>query len=259
MRRTRTPGTVLVVLGLGLLAACSPSRKELQAELDDARTQLQASEQQRQSLQQKIADLEQEIADRQERIAQLESDAATSSQELDALRDEQRRRQEELKTFRALFDRLRALIDAGTIQVSFRKGRMIVELPSAVLFDSGKTELKPEGKAAIERVTEALATVAHRDLMIAGHTDNVPINTRRYKNNWELSTQRAVVVVNYMIEKGFPAEHLAAAGYGEMDPIGDNASNEGKAMNRRIEIQLMPDLGELRGIEDMVKAGRPGK
>jgi chemotaxis protein MotB len=258
MRRTCALGLVIVP-SLVLLAACSPSRKELQADLDETRAQLEDAQQQRMTLEQKIAQLEEEIAARQDMIARLEADGAARSQELDALRDEQRRRQEELKTFKELFERLRALIDAGTIQVSFRKGRMIVELPSAVLFDSGKTELKPDGKAALEKLVEALATVAHRDLMIAGHTDTVPINTRRYKNNWELSTQRAVVVVGYMIEKGFPANHLSAAGYGEFDPIADNATEEGKAKNRRIEIQLMPDLGELKGIEDMASQGRPRK
>lgn len=258
MRRTRALGIVTVTL-LASLAACSPSRKELQAELDETRAQLEGSQEQRVTLEERIGQLEQEIADRQEVIAHLEADKAGMSQELDALRDEQRRRQEELRTFKELFGRLRALIDAGTIQVSFRKGRMIVELPSAVLFDSGKTELKPDGKAAIEKLVEALGSVAHRDLVIAGHTDNVPIKTRRYENNWELSTQRAVVVVGYMIEKGFPADHLAAAGYGEMDPIADNGTEEGKAKNRRIEIQLMPDLGELRGIEEMVNEGKGKK
>lgn len=259
MRRTRALGIVTVTLGLGLLAACSPSRKELQKDLADTQAQLEGSEKQRVTLEQRIDQLEQEIADRQEMIARLEADKAGMSQELDALRDEQRRRQEELRTFKELFGRLRALIDAGTIQVSFRKGRMIVELPSAVLFDSGKTELKPDGKAALDKLVEALGSVAHRDLMIAGHTDNVPIKTSRYKSNWELSTQRAVVVVSYMIEKRFPAEHLAAAGYGEMDPIADNATEDGKAKNRRIEIQLMPDLGELRGIEEMVTGGKGKK
>lgn len=259
MRRTRALGIVTVTLGLGLLAACSPSRKELQKDLAETLEQLEGSEKQRVTLEQRIDQLEQELADRQEMIARLEADKAGMSQELDALRDEQRRRQEELKTFKELFGRLRALIDAGTIQVSFRKGRMIVELPSAVLFDSGKTELKPDGKAALDQLVEALGSVAHRDLMIAGHTDNVPIKTSRYKSNWELSTQRAVVVVSYVIEKGFPADHLSAAGYGEMDPIADNATDEGKAKNRRIEIQLMPDLGELRGIEDMVTSGKGKK
>ena len=259
MRPTRALGLVTLTLGFGLLAACSPSRKELQADLDETRAKLEGSEQQRVTLEQKIGQLEQELAEHQEMIARLEADKAATLQELDALRDEQRRRQEELRTFKELFGRLRALIDAGKIQVSFRKGRMIVELPSAVLFDSGKTELKPDGKAALDELVEALGSVAHRDLMIAGHTDNVPINTKRYKSNWELSTQRAVVVVSYMIEKEFPADHLAAAGYGEMDPIADNATDEGKAKNRRIEIQLMPDLGELRGIEDMVTSGKGKK
>ncbi len=247
----------VLAASIALLAACSPSRKELQAQLDDTRAQLEQSEQQRQTLAQKIAELEHGIAERQQLIAKLEADGAALSQELDELRDEQRRRQEELKTYKALFARLQALIDAGTIQVSFRKGRMIVELPSAVLFDSGKTALKPDGKAALAQVVEALASVAHRDLVIAGHTDDVPIHTPRYANNWELSTQRAVVVVGFMIEKGFPADHLSAAGYGQEDPIADNGSEDGRAKNRRIEIQLMPDLGELRGIEDMVTKGRP--
>jgi chemotaxis protein MotB len=256
----RHPRALLVLVPLlASLAACSPSRKELQADLDQTRAELEQSKQERVTLEQKITQLEKEIADRQDVIARLEADKAGMSQELDALRDEQRRREKELATFKELFGRLQALIDAGTIQVSFRKGRMIVELPSGVLFDSGKTELKPEGKVAIEKLVEAFGSVSDRDLMIAGHTDNVPIRTSRYKSNWELSTARAVVVVGYMIEKGFPTDHLSAAGYGEFDPIGDNATEEGKAKNRRIEIQLMPDLGELKGIEDMVTEGRPKK
>jgi chemotaxis protein MotB len=249
----------LTVPFLALLAACNPSRKELQASLDETRAQLEDSQKQRVTLEQKIEQLEKELADHKEMISRLEADKAGMSQELDALRDEQRRREEELKVFKDLFGRLQALIDAGTIQVSFRKGRMIVELPSGVLFDSGKTELKAEGKAAIEKLVEAFHSVSDRDLMIAGHTDNVPIRTARFKSNWELSTARAVVVVSYMIEKGFPADHLAAAGYGEMDPIADNGTEEGKAKNRRIEIQLMPDLGELKGIEDMVTSGKAKK
>jgi chemotaxis protein MotB len=250
MRPIRALGLVLV--SLGLVGGCSPSRDELQADLDQTRGKLEQSEHQRQTLEQKIVELEQEIDGRQRLIAQLEADNASLSQELDGLRDEQRRRREELATYQQLFERLRALIDAGTIKISFRKGRMIVELPSAILFDSGRTELKPDGQTALAQLVEALATVSHRDLMIAGHTDDVPINTKRYKNNWELSTQRAVVVVGFMMDKGFPADHLAAAGYGEQDPIGDNATEEGRATNRRIELQLMPDLGELKGIEDMV-------
>lgn len=250
MRRSSALGSLL--FAIGLLAACSPSRKELQEDLDLTRATLEQSEAKRMTLEQKVAALEADIADRDQLITELEASKAGLEAELGELRDEQQRRREELATYQKLFDRLRKLIDAGTIKVSFRKGRMIVELPSAVLFASGRTELQPEGRTAIEQVVEALASVSHRDLVIAGHTDNIPIKTRRYKNNWELSTQRAVVVVAYMIEKGFPADHLAAAGYGEEDPVADNTTDEGRALNRRIEIQLIPNLGELKGIEDMV-------
>ncbi|MBX7083377.1 MAG: OmpA family protein [Nannocystaceae bacterium] len=241
---------------LGLLVACSPSRKELQASLDKANADLAASQQQVQTLQGKITELENDIKERDQKIAQLEKDRDATATELAALRDEQARRNKELDTFRQLFARLKKLIDAGTIKVSFRKGRMIVEMASAVLFDSGKTELKPGGKTALDELVVAFQSVSDRDLMVAGHTDTDPIKTRQFKSNWELSTARAVVVTDYMISKGFPAEHLGAAGFGEFDPVASNADVEGKAKNRRIEIVLMPNLGELKGIEDMITPSR---
>ncbi len=94
------------------------------------------------------------------------------------LRDEQERRRAELATYEKLLKRLKKLIDAGTIKISFRKGRMIVELESAALFDSGKTALEEEGQRALAELVEAFSAVSHRDLIIAGHTDNVPIKTR---------------------------------------------------------------------------------
>lgn len=243
---------------LALATACHPTRKELQAELDQVKQRLTGVEQENQTLQGKITQLEQELKSRDERIAALEKERDGMNAELAGLRDEQARRKAELDTFRQLFARLKKLIDAGTIKVSFRKGRMIVEMASAVLFDSGKTELKAGGATALDELVEAFQSVADRDLLIAGHTDTDPIKTRRFKSNWELSTARAVVVVDYMISKGFPAEHLGAAGFGQMDPVAPNTDEQGKAQNRRIEIVLMPNLGELKGIEDMI-SGKPAK
>ncbi len=241
-----------ILVALTVVAACSPSRKELEAELDKVKSQLASSQSENQTLQGKIRELEQEIKQRDTKIAELETQRDSMATELTGLRDEQARRKAELETFRQLFARLKKLIDAGTIKVSFRKGRMIVEMASAVLFDSGKTELKSAGASALDELVSALQSVSDRDLMVAGHTDTDPIKTKRFKSNWELSTARAVVVVDYMISKGFPAEHLGAAGFGEFDPVSANDSLDGKAQNRRIEIVLMPNLGELKGIEDMV-------
>ena len=252
-RRLPSLATPLALaVSLSTLAACHPNRKELQAELDATRDQLAAEQTRSKSLEDTIAELKSSIEDMDNRINELMAAKEASELELAELRDEQARRKAELATYENLLKRLQKLIDAGTIKVSFRKGRMIVELASAVLFDSGKTELKEDGKTALGDLVEALSSVSHRDLLIVGHTDNVPIKTRRYKSNWELSTQRAVVVVDYMIEMGFPADHLGAAGYGEFDPVGDNATEEGKASNRRIEIQLMPDLGPLKGLDEQL-------
>lgn len=234
------------------LTACSPSRKELKAEIEQIKAELAGTQTQVQTLEAKIAELQGEIAARDEAIAALETEKGTMSAELEELRGEQARRKAELETYHRLFEKLKRLIDAGTIKVSFRKGRMIVELASAILFDSGKTALKDAGKAALDEIIEALQTVNDRDFMIAGHTDTDPIKTRQFKSNWELSTARAVEVVNYMISKGFAAANLGAAGFAEIDPVASNDTPEGKAQNRRIEIVLMPDLGELKGIEDML-------
>jgi chemotaxis protein MotB len=81
--------------------------------------------------------------------------------------------------------------------------------------------------------------------MIAGHTDNRPIRSKRFPNNWHLATARAVSVLDFFVGQGFDPTKLAATGYGEFDPVGDNETEEGRELNRRIEIILVPDLSEL--------------
>ena len=113
--------------------------------------------------------------------------------------------------------------------------------------DTGKTDIKPEGKQALGEVADALRGVAGRRFQIAGHTDNVPIKTPQFASNWELSTARGVAVVKLLIEKGVKADVLSAAGFAEVDPAQSNANDKGKAKNRRIELVIVPN------IEDLVK------
>jgi len=78
---------------------------------------------------------------------------------------------------------------------------------------------------------------------VAGHTDNVPVKRGgRFDSNWELSTARATTVVELMVREGVPPDQLAAAGFGEHDPIASNETPEGRQQNRRLEIMLMPKL-----------------
>jgi chemotaxis protein MotB len=246
--------SLIVVMGLAAaLTACSPSRKELMAELDQVRAELTAAQGSIKTLEQQVADLQKDIESKQAQIEALETKLAANEAELEELRLAKAEREKELETYRQLFARLKKLIDAGTIKVVFRKGKMMVAMSSAVLFDSGKSKLKDDGIATLNEVTAALSSLQDRDFLVAGHTDNVPIRTARYKSNWDLSAARAITVVNHMIGQGFPSDHIGAAGYAEVDPVAGNDDEEGRAQNRRIEIILMPNLGELKGIREMLE------
>jgi chemotaxis protein MotB len=170
---------------------------------------------------------------------------------LEELRKAQEAAQKRAELLRELLSKFKKMIDAGDLDVVLRDGRMVLKLKSDVLFDSGKTSIKAEGKKALEEVAKVLATFTDRELQVGGHTDNVPIASDRFPSNWELSTARAVSVVKFLIEKGVRSDLLSAAGFGEFDPIASNDSTDGKAKNRRIEIMLQPNIAELVQIPDV--------
>jgi chemotaxis protein MotB len=143
------------------------------------------------------------------------------------------------------------MVDAGQIKVTVRNGRMLLALPNDILFDSGKVEIKPEGKTAIANVAKVLAGMPDRHFLVAGHTDNVPIKTKKFRSNWELSTQRAVEVTGLLVEGGMKPSQLGAAGYADFDPAASNDTPEGQKQNRRIEIVVEPNLSELPSLEGL--------
>jgi chemotaxis protein MotB len=164
---------------------------------------------------------------------------------LDELRKAEAAAESRAQLFQQFVQKFKKMIDAGQLKVATRGGRLVIQLPNDVLFDSGQTAIKPAGKDALSQVGKVLATVHGRAFQVAGHTDNVPIQTARFPSNWELSTARAVEVVKLLMVQGVDPHGLSAAGYGEFDPIAVNDSQDGKARNRRIEITLQPNLDEL--------------
>jgi len=139
--------------------------------------------------------------------------------------------------FHQLALKFQKMIDAGELKISLRDGRMVLELANDVLFDSGLTDIKPGGQQALKQVAAGLKTLPTRRFQVAGHTDNVPIQTAR-----------AVQVARFLVAQGVKPEELSAAGYGEFDPIAPNAEPSGRARNRRIEITLQPNIDELVAI-----------
>src|SRR5579883_505348 len=164
---------------------------------------------------------------------------------LDELRKAQAAAEARAQLFQQFVQKFKKMIDAGQLRVATRAGRLVIQLPNDVLFDSGQTAIKPVGKDALGQVGKVLSTVRGRSFQVAGHTDNVPIQTPRFPSNWELSTARAVEVVKLLLSQGVDPRAVSAAGYGEFDPIAGNDSGDGRAKNRRIEITLQPNLDEL--------------
>jgi chemotaxis protein MotB len=147
--------------------------------------------------------------------------------------------------FRQLAMKFQKMIDAGELRVGLRNGRMVLQLSNDVLFDTGRTEIKTAGQAALREIAAVLRTMPDRRFQVAGHTDDVPIDTARFPSNWELSSGRALQVVHFLVAQSMSPSTLAAAGYGQFDPVASNEDAAGRARNRRIEITLQPQIDEL--------------
>jgi chemotaxis protein MotB len=116
---------------------------------------------------------------------------------------------------------------------------LVIHIKESALFDPGSDQLKPEAYSALDFVAEQLKGV-HNAIRIEGHTDNVPIHTKRFPSNWELSAGRATTVIKYLIDKhGLPPDQLSALGFGEFKPLADNSTPEGRAQNRRVDIVVL--------------------
>lgn len=241
MSRPRNASTL--VLGLLGLLLCATPGCVTQQQYDEALGSLKSAEDAMGAKEQELAACRNELSTLQ---TDFEGKLAATEQELAELRKQREAAEARLSEFKDLQEKFRKMIEAGDLEVYIRRGRMVVGLPSAVLFASGKSELSKKGKKAVGQVAKVLSTLDRR-VLVSGHTDNVPIgkNIDVFKDNWDLSTVRALNVTRFLIEKGMPSENLGAAGYGEFDPAHDNKKKAGRRKNRRIELVLEPDLSEL--------------
>lgn len=131
----------------------------------------------------------------------------------------------------------KALKKLGSVELIPDRAIKIL-LTSDLLFDTGKADLKPGAMDALTGIAVILKEVPHQ-VNLTGHTDNIPIHTRYFPSNWELSTARASAVARFLIEKmHIPAERFSVSGYADMHPLRPNDSDEDRAVNRRVEIMI---------------------
>ena len=133
-------------------------------------------------------------------------------------------------------------IAKGQVTISELKGKLTVNMEAAILFDSGKADVMPEGLNILSKMVETLKNVKDKAIRIEGHTDIVQITgglTRTFPTNWELSAARAINVTKFLQQQGIDPRNLSAAAFAEHKPVADNGVKEGRAKNRRIEITLV--------------------
>lgn len=127
------------------------------------------------------------------------------------------------------------------VSVSMNKRGVFVDIKEAILFDPGSAKIKEGGHEVLKKL-EGLINDFKNDLVIEGHTDDVPMHTATYPSNWELSTARAVSVLRYLSEKeNVDPKRLSAVGYGEYSPMVPNDSAKNRAINRRVNILIIFD------------------
>ena len=149
----------------------------------------------------------------------------------------------ELKRYRSdFFGKLREIL-GNRADVRVVGDRFVLQ--SEVFFDTGKADLKPEGRAELDKVADALLELEKQIpadlawvLRVDGHTDVRPISGGAFKSNWDLSAARAISVVQYLIGKGVSPQRLVAAGFGEFQPIDLGKTEDAYGRNRRIEFKL---------------------
>ena len=147
---------------------------------------------------------------------------------------------------RALQEKIAKLEDSKGIMLQQMDDKTLVNLPDAILFPSGSDDLTNNGVETLSRISSVLEEYPNRTIAVEGHTDDIPIGPTikdKYATNWELSTSRAIRVMNYIsanLKK--PESAMSVRGYGPYRPVADNETDEGRAQNRRVVIVIGPEI-----------------
>ena len=123
---------------------------------------------------------------------------------------------------------------------------LLITIRDSVLFDSGRADIKPEYLSIALELSEVLVLDPARNVIVTGHTDNIPMNTPEFESNWELSVMRAVNFLKVLIESNdqLESKYFSVKGFGEYNPIDTNDTAEGRAKNRRVEVLIQPNVLE---------------
>lgn len=209
------------------------SSGKLNRDMEEQREQLLAIQENLERTRKENDSLSVNLAEREKKVKELEQVLANKEQSVQSLRS---------KISNALLN-----FKESDISVKVKNGKVYVSLAEQLLFGSGSITVDKKGVTALQQLAKAIQDQKDINIMVEGHTDNVPISKKsQYMNdNWDLSVMRATQITKILTTAGVSAAQITAAGRGEFAPLTGNDSAEGKQKNRRTEIIITPNLDQL--------------
>jgi chemotaxis protein MotB len=187
-------------------------------------------------LEEKIMDTSSTMEDLRHEAQELRKRAQRKDRELEAVRS----------TYETLVTDLRLELERREVRIEQIRDMISLEVVDSILFPPGRAAITPEGESVLQKVGDVLKTIKDRPVRVVGHTDNIPIKAEYrsiYPTNWELSAARACSVVRFFQHRiGLPPSRLEPVGRSFYEPVADNDTPEGRALNRRVMIIIGPRL-----------------
>ena len=153
-----------------------------------------------------------------------------------------------------LEDALQLEVEQGLVTLEKEESKIIIRVQEKGSFDSGSARLDPSFHEVMERISKVLAKKPGQ-ITVAGHTDNIPISTGRFRSNWELSSARAVTVLHSLLRnKDIAEDRVVVQGFADIQPLVDNDTPQNRAKNRRVELILRRGIDEEFGDLDALDA-----
>jgi chemotaxis protein MotB len=206
--------------------------------------------------------LNRDLAEQQERLLEIQESLKLQKDENEALLANLEEREKKVQELERILDEKEKAVNellssvkeallnfsGNELTIEVKNGKVYVSLAEQLLFQSGSIKVDPKGQMALTQLAEVLKASPDINILVEGHTDDVPISTKAIKDNWDLSVLRATSIVRILINGGVQTAQITAAGKGEYSPVTTNSTSDGRQKNRRTEIILSPDLDELFSI-----------
>jgi chemotaxis protein MotB len=224
--------SIAVIMLLGLLTGCVSTRKYQKLETENQRNAEVVK-----ALQGKLEESTALIQDMQVQLREFrrmtEEQKTLTEKELELVK----------KTYESLKRDFQREISNGKMEIIQVQNKMSLKVTEELFFETGKAEIKPEGRDVLRRIGLALRKIPDKNIRVEGHTDNVPIGPAlqdTYQSNWELGAVRAIHVVQFLQkEAGIDPLRLSAVSFAQYRPVASNKTEAGRTKNRRIEIVLI--------------------